>query len=104
MIIHAAPLIESSSLLIALRSTQVLKPHLCSQEEHSDMVAYQILMAAFDEEADTEEGRGVIGRSCLLILLIFVIHLGEGCGVIFGWGVRERRCTAVCEVNYLCLY
>lgn len=68
------------------------------------MVAYQILMAAFDEEADTEEGRGVIGRSCLLILLIFVIHLGEGCGVILGWGVRERRCTAVCEVNYLCLY
>lgn len=86
MIVRAAPLIESSSLLIALRSAQVLKPHLCSQEEHSDMVAYQILMAAFDEEADTQEGRGVIGRSCLLILLISMIHLGEGCGVFWGEG------------------
>ena len=73
------------------------------------MVAYQILMAAFDEEADTQEGRGVIGRSCLLILLISMIHLGEGCGVFWGEGgfyvlMHGRRCTAFCELNYLCLY
>lgn len=39
----SSQLIESSSLCI-----QMLKPDLWGQEERSDIVAYQILISAFD--------------------------------------------------------
>lgn len=40
------------------------------------LAAYQILMAAFDER-QTEESRGVLGRSCFLIPSILPVHLGK---------------------------